>query len=124
MAKRKKKLTKKQVVKRLDKLFSELVRREWKRCPFCNKPSECCFHFVTRTKYSVRWSFINTVGSCRGCNFKYEHDPHFAIQWFIETSGLNGYFALLRQAEQRINWTIRRLREKLVYIEELHAKQD
>jgi hypothetical protein len=88
------------LVARLDNLFSHYIRlrdkRAFGRCPFCSGPIQCCFHFVTRSKHSVRWENRNAVGSCHGCNFKNEHDPHFAISWYIESYGLENYNQLVK----------------------------
>ena len=89
----------KKIVKKLDDVFSLFVRADSRNkydgCPFCGKPIECCFHFVTRSKHSVRWDTRNAVGSCFGCNGKYEHDPHFAITWYMDNFGKIAYTKLI-----------------------------
>jgi hypothetical protein len=88
----------KRLIDRLDTLFSEYIRTRDKRrfgsCPFhlgSRKPIECCFHFITRSKYSVRWDERNAVGSCHACNYKMEFDPHPFIHWYISTNGKEEY---------------------------------
>lgn len=90
----------KRLVKALDKAFSLKVRAQWKACPFCGGRVEHCFHFVTRSKHSVRWDERNAVGSCAGCNYRYEFDPHFAVSWFIANRGLDAYSQLIRDGNQ------------------------
>ena len=98
--KRKKLPSRKKVVRELDAAFSLEVRaatiQEYGRCPFdCTEPVQHCFHFVTRAKHSVRWDRRNAVGSCAGHNFRYEFDPHFAVQWYIKKFGLPAYEQLI-----------------------------
>lgn len=104
VAKRVKKVPKaklrKRLVKALDKAFSLAVRAKCSKCTFCGGPVEHCFHYVTRSKYSVRWDFRNATGSCAGCNFRYEFDPHFAISYFISFHGLPAYEQLIRDGNQ------------------------
>ena len=96
---------KKQIVKRLDAVFSLLVRMKTKQdighCFFCPKPIEHCFHFITRAKYSIRWDFRNAVGSCAGCNLRNEYDPHGFIARFISCWGLPAYERLVQDGNQR-----------------------
>ncbi len=86
----------KRLIKALDKTFSLVVRAKCSKCTFCSGPVEHCFHFVTRAKYSVRWDERNATGSCAGCNYRYEFDPHFAIQWYLSFNGLTAYEQLVR----------------------------
>jgi len=37
----------------------------------------------------------NAVASCRGCNFRYEFDPHFAITWYMDRFGKDAYEKLI-----------------------------
>ncbi|MDI6808493.1 MAG: hypothetical protein QME66_05860 [Candidatus Eisenbacteria bacterium] len=92
------------LVKKLDNLFSLYIRLRTRNysgpnCPFCSKnPIECCFHFITRAKYSVRWDDRNAVGSCSGCNYRMEYDPHKYIKWYIDHYGKDSYDELIRDS--------------------------
>lgn len=96
----------KRMVDTLDTLFSIYIRTRDKRttggrCVFgCGKMIECVFHFVTRSKHSVRWDERNGVGSCSGCNLRYEYDPHFAVRWYLEKNGHEAYDALVRDGNR------------------------
>lgn len=103
----------KRLIKALDKAFSLAVRALWKACPFCGGTVEHAFHFVTRAKYSVRWDERNAVGSCAGCNYRYEFDPHFAIAWFIANRGLDAYSQLIRDGNQIAKHTNEDLQKRL-----------
>lgn len=100
----------KKLIKELDEVFSVVVRREakrqYKKCPFCKKKAiVCCFHFVTRKKYSVRWDLNNAVGSCFGCNFKMEFDPHPFIVWYIDQYRLENYLGLVKRSAVKFKAT-------------------
>ncbi len=86
----------KRLIKALDKAFSLAVRAKCSVCTFCGGPVQHAFHFVTRAKYSVRWDYRNATGSCAGCNYRYEFDPHFAISYYISFHGLPAYEQLIR----------------------------
>lgn len=94
----------KRLIKELDKEFSLLIRALWPRSPFSGLPSEHCFHFVTRSKYSVRWNELNAVGSTAGENYRYEFDPHFAVAWYIKHYGLTAYEALIAEGNRIVKW--------------------
>ena len=108
------------IVASLDTLFSFVVRLRDKdvaggRCVFdCQRPIECCFHFVTRSKYSVRWDLKNAVGSCHPHNYEMEFNPHPFIQWYIKTRGIAAYEDLLRRSNQIAKFS----NEKLIEIRE------
>lgn len=115
--KRKKKPGRKKVVRLLDSVFSNTVRQasreEIGHCAFCPNPIEQCFHFITRAKHSVRWDRRNAVGSCAGCNYRYEFDPHFAIRWYIDKFGLPAYEQLIADGNKIAKFSIADLRDKL-----------
>jgi len=114
----------KRLVAKLDQLFSAYVRLRDKRvnggrCVFsCPKPIECCFHFVTRAKHSVRWNFSNAVGSCHGHNYRYEFDPHFAITWYIDKYGKDAYEQLIRDGNKIAKFSIEDLEALKADLEE------
>jgi hypothetical protein len=124
-SKKPKKVTKAKLRKRLivalDKEFSEFIRGMFTACPFCGRPVEHCFHFVTRAKYSVRWDERNAVGSCAGCNYRYEFDPHFAIQWFIAFRGLPAYEQLIQDGNKIKKWDNADLEARLNELRKLRS---
>lgn len=98
-------ISRKGLVKKLDSLFSFYIRikskRLYGRCPFhpieCFRPIQQCFHFITRSKHSVRWDERNAVGSCAGCNLRMEHDTTFidtVLSWYKKTHGEPAWEAL------------------------------
>ena len=73
-----KKKTRKNIVKRLDTLFSLYIRlresdNEMVKCFTCGKVSHYkknmqCGHFQSRSAYSTRWDITNCQVQCYGCN--------------------------------------------------------
>lgn len=106
----------KRLVQELDRLFSTYIRTRDKRafggrCPFdCAKPIECCFHFVTRAKHSLRWEERNAVGACHGHNHRFEFDPHFGIQWYIRSFGQDAYDRLVQDGNKAAAFSMDELR--------------
>lgn len=93
----------KRLVKKLDHLFSEYIRLRDKRayggCFFCGRPIENCFHVITRAKHAVRWDERNGLGSCAGCNLRFEHDTVFIFnvqKKYVETFGQAAFDELMR----------------------------
>jgi len=95
----KKKSLRKKMVALADKALSLYIRKKTQEtygaCPMCGGEIECCFHWITRSKYSVRWDLENVIGSCMGCNIDYEYNPHPYISWFIRKYGLDKYEQLI-----------------------------
>ena len=72
-----KKIQRGQVVKKLDTIFSEFIRRRFAKndiaeCFTCGKRDNWknlqCGHFQSRKHYSTRWDIINCQVQCAGCN--------------------------------------------------------
>lgn len=98
-------MTRKALVKALDKEFSLFIRKRDQDVrgglcvfPGCPKPIQNCFHIITRAKYSVRWDPANAVASCTGCNMSMEYNPNPYILWYIARNGLPAYEDLVRRS--------------------------
>lgn len=108
--KTKKKTERALLVGQLDALFSQFIRTRDKRqfggvCPFGHKngeqkPIQCCFHFVTRAKFAVRWDPRNAVGSCHDCNLENEYNPHRFVKWYLKTWGRRKFDAVVREGHR------------------------
>lgn len=94
---------------KLDKQFSLWIRNRDKdaaggMCLICVRaPIEQCFHFMTRAKFSVRWDARNAIGSCAGCNIKYEYDQIFidlVFSWYKRKHGEEAWEALKRDGNR------------------------
>ena len=86
---KKKKPTRSQLVKRLDNLFSEYIRRrnavgEATKCFTCGKKDHWkklqCGHFQSRKHYATRWDETNCQVQCAACNvFRYGEQYKFGL---------------------------------------------
>lgn len=109
----------KALVRRLDKAFKEKAQHRdtpifGGKCPWCPRPSNQPFHFITRSKHSVRWDLRNVVMSCGGCNVKYEHDQTFVdlvLTWYKKRFGQDAWDQLVRDSHVVANFSMTRLRE-------------
>ena len=91
-----KKKTRSQVVKLLDKVFSEFIRRRYAKndistCVTCGKSDHWKKlqngHFQSRKHYSTRWDEDNCQVQCSGCNvFRWGEQYKFS-QWLDDNKG-------------------------------------
>lgn len=89
------KITRKGLVKKLDKVVSEYVRARDKRCVTCNSTERLgCGHIFSRIAYSTRWDLENCHAQCWACNYKHEYDPYPYMQWAEQKLGKDGLEAL------------------------------
>ena len=85
----KKKIKRSTVVKRLDAIFSQYIRKKNSvhgkgTCFTCGKVDDWknlqCGHFQSRRHYSTRWSETNCQIQCAGCNlFKFGEQWKFSV---------------------------------------------
>ena len=86
-----KKISRKNIVKRLDTIFSIYIRlkdsdNEMVECYTCGKISHYqkgmqCGHFQSRKSYSTRWDVDNCKVQCYGCNvMKYGEQYKFGLK--------------------------------------------
>lgn len=83
------KLSRKSLVKKLDKVFSEYIRKRYTKneiaeCVTCGKKDHWkklqCGHFMSRKHYSTRWDTINCQVQCARCNvFNYGEQYRFGL---------------------------------------------
>ena len=88
--------TRQKTIKRLDKLFSEYIRKRAmklvKGCQRCKAKKDSwkeldCAHYHSRRKYSIRWHEGNACGLCGGCHFYVDSYPQEKIDFFKELLG-------------------------------------
>jgi len=52
-----------------DRLWSELVRHQWQRCPICGNTNVQAHHILTKGAYpQYRHALINGIGLCYQCH--------------------------------------------------------
>ena len=115
---RKKLPSRKSLIRKLDKISSEIARgatiRVFGNCPFCRSaPIQGAFHWITRSKHSIRWEIENLIASCYGCNCTMEFNPHPFIQFFLDRWGRYSYDALIRKSNKIAHFSRSDLIEKL-----------
>ena len=114
----KRRIGRKGLIKKLDVLFSIWIRMKTKKeygpmCPLCGKrPLQCCFHFITRSKHSVRWDEANAIGSCHSCNFENEFNQAKFINWYQKRFGLAAWDDLFFKSNQIAKFSTAVLQEK------------
>jgi len=107
-----KKPTRSKLVKKLDAVFSEYIRRRYAdenglaQCVTCNKKDHWkklqAGHFISRKHYSTRFDEINVQVQCAGCNvFRYGEQYLFSL--WLESNIGEGTAELLLQQSKQIN---------------------
>ena len=107
-----KKPTRTKLVKKLDAVFSQYIRRRYAdgnglaQCVTCHKKDHWkklqAGHFISRKHYSTRWDEINVQVQCAGCNvFRYGEQYLFSL-WLDSNIG-EGTAELLLQQSKQIN---------------------
>lgn len=79
------KATRRSIIKKLDKLFSEKIRSVG-FCQHCGKKSGLqCAHIFSRKNYSIRWDEENAVCLCLRCHLYWAHkEPVEFTKWVTE----------------------------------------
>lgn len=100
----KKKPTKSKLIKKLDIVFSEYIRKRYSKkgistCVTCGKKDEWkrmqAGHFISRTKYTTRWNEDNVQVQCVACN-RYRQGEQFKFSLFL---GYERSVELLEESE-------------------------
>lgn len=86
--------------KKLDTLFSKLVRAKG-RCSYCGSDQRLqCAHVISRRYHQIRWDLRNAIPLCSSCHLKFTYDP-IAWQIYIEQSfGKNHWRDLMEKAQK------------------------
>ena len=113
--------TRKRIVNKLDKVFSEYIRLRDERCVCCGSKERLqCGHLFTRAAYSTRWDTFNAYCQCASCNLRTEYDAGPLTSYFIRKYGIEAYDALHMLHRKPIKFTdteletqIERFREEL-----------
>lgn len=127
----KKKKTRSQVVKLLDSVFSEWIRRRYAKnevavCVTCTKQDHWkklqAGHFQSRKHYSTRWDETNVQVQCAGCNvFRYGEQYKFS-KWLDENIGKGTAEELAEKARQIVKFSTAELEEMIQKYKDLIKK--
>ena len=82
--KKERKITRAGLIRKLDKMFSEIVRKggECERCGKTDKTKLQCAHIYSRRHKNIRWDFKNALCLCAGCHMFFWHlEPARAVRW-------------------------------------------
>lgn len=105
-----KKLSRKQLVAKLDKLVSQKIRELEKSCVTCGSTDKLgAGHIFSRKAYSTRWDLTpdgNVHTQCWGCNYRHVRDQYPYLDWYAKKHGA----AKLEALRQRFH-TIRKLKD-------------
>jgi hypothetical protein len=109
-------ISKKGLKKKLDELWSELVKREaGNKCEVCGKTEYLnSHHIVGRRNLRLRWELYNGVCLCAGCHtFKtnsFHQNPIWADEWLRENRSED--YRLVKQTMNEIKkWTMDEMME-------------
>lgn len=87
-AKPKRKITRKGLVRRLDKAVSVYVIKRDKYCCCCGTTNNLTAgHVFSRVAYSTRWDLKNVFAQCLSCNLKHEYDPYPMFDFYVKKFG-------------------------------------
>ena len=105
------KITRKGLIKKLDKVFSEYIRKRdcnhegYFNCCTCGqtKPKEQCDagHFMSRRFMSTRWDEMNVHGQCRNCN-RFNKGEQFKYSQFIDEKYGKGFASFLEAQTRNV----------------------
>ena len=124
-----KKKTRSQLVKELDKVFSEYIRKRDimlcgnSKCFTCGKVDDWrnlqCGHFQSRKHYATRWDEQNCQVQCAGCNiFRSGEQFKFGVN-LDKKYGQGTAETLERMARFTIKFSNVELAEKIEYYKQL-----
>ena len=104
------KISRKNLVKKLDKVFSQYIRRrfavnEIAKCVTCGKQAHWkdlqAGHFMSRKHYSTRWDEINVQVQCSGCNV-FRYGEQFKFGMYLEKAYEKGTAELMHNKSREI----------------------
>lgn len=96
-----KKPCRKTLIRKLDKLVSEIVLKRDSKCVICGSIKQLgAGHLFSRRFYNGRWDLDNVYLQCWGCNFRHTKDPYPYWSWFMDKFGLNKFSELAKKVRQ------------------------
>jgi len=123
-----KKPSRKSIVKKLDKVFSQYIRRrfavnEIAKCVTCGKQAHWkelqAGHFMSRKHYSTRYDETNVQVQCSGCNvFRYGEQYKFG-RYLEEAYGEGTAEDLQNKSRQITKFSDIRIKEMIEYYNKL-----
>ena len=103
---RKKLPARKTLVKKLDEIVSEYIRKRDGMCVVCGSREKLTNgHLFTRRAYSTRWEELNCHCQCWVCNYRHEFDFYPYQNWFVNKYGQEAYDDLHKQHVTPRKWS-------------------
>ena len=97
-----KKLKRKSLIKKLDKLFADRIKQVGK-CQRCSKVENLqCAHIFGRRNYAVRWDLMNALCLCWYCHFVFAHQNPIEFVEFVKSHLGESEYNLLRNRAMQI----------------------
>jgi 5-methylcytosine-specific restriction endonuclease McrA len=116
----KKKLNKRLLTKKMDKLFGEIIRSQGV-CEKCNSHQNLqCAHVVSRRHLRTRWDLDNALCLCKRCHIFWQHkEPHEFVRWFDNKFGGKLYEELKKRANslEKVDYE-----EKYKFLKDIHER--
>ena len=82
------KLTRKGIVRKLDKLVTDILLTRDKACVLCGSTTQLgTSHLFSRKAFSTRWDLQNCNLMCWKHNFAHTYDTYPYTQWFVINYG-------------------------------------
>lgn len=108
-----------QLVAKLDKICSEIVRRrDGYQCVLCGSRSQPqCGHVIVRGRMGTRFDLMNMHTLCASCNLADRYDHHKYTAWLINKFGIHAWDAICEKSEK--SWEVCDLRALLEHYETL-----
>jgi len=110
-------LEKKRLIKRLDTVFSLIVReRDKYTCQKCGRKHGHMqtAHFYSRKIKVLRWETLNAVCLCGGCHFWAHQNPSEFCEWFEKHVGARNYQILQTRRYNRFKTSVQNLKIKMM----------
>lgn len=120
-------ISRKGIVKKLDKIVSEYVRLRDKQCVLCgNREALGAGHIFSRKAYSTRWDIRkdgNVHCQCWPCNYKHVMDQYPYFDWYTKKFGQKRFDALRREFKTVKKYKTHELIDLYAVIEEQLKKE-
>ena len=117
-----KKLTRSKLIKKLDNVFSQYIRRKdaidgISKCISCgvkrNWKELQCGHFMSRSHYSTRWEILNVGVQCISCNI-FKHGQQYLFSKYLDkTYGEGTSNELLLKSQTLGKFTTKEIEEMI-----------
>ena len=126
------KISRKGLINKLDKIFSEYIRKRdadkkgFCKCITCEREFKWneldAGHFISRKEMSVRWDERNVAAQCQYCNrFRYGRQYQFSLALDKQSRGLSK--RLYNKSKEVVKYSMNDLHELVdLYKEKLHKE--